>query len=80
MEKHKFNHLISVDSETGIYRDGDRVLRARALIDAAINQAVDKQAGTQNYATRGQALLHYAAMKIIRTTASCFGSRSFLFM
>jgi hypothetical protein len=38
MKQTKLNHTISVDSETGIYWRGDRILRANDLIKAIIEQ------------------------------------------
>jgi hypothetical protein len=66
MDKCKSNHFISVDSETGIYWDGERQLRAQPQVNVAINQAT-----AETYVNRGRALFNFAVMKLIRTTASC---------
>lgn len=70
MDKHKSNHLISVNSETGIYWNGERQLRTQAQVDAVINQKT-----ADNYVTRGQTVLYFTAMKIIRAAASCLRGR-----
>lgn len=66
---------MSVDSETGVYWYGDRKLQAKAQISTVIEQAAKAQASSNNYSTRDQATLRSLSMKIIRTTASCFGIR-----
>lgn len=59
MKQSKPNHIISVDSETGIYWNGERVLRHNALIKAAIDQATDRE-----YKTHRQSALNFSAMQI----------------
>ena len=65
MDKRKSNHLISVDSETGVFWHGKRQLRTRSQVDVVINQTA-----AESYVTRGQTLFYFGVMKIIRTTSS----------
>lgn len=59
MEQTKQNHLISVDSETGFYWNGERVLRHKALISAVIEQET-----TKKYVGHGRVLRHFSAIKM----------------
>jgi hypothetical protein len=58
MKQAKPNHIISVDSETGIYWNGKQVLRRKALIKAALEQET-----TRKYEDRGRSPLHFAAIE-----------------
>lgn len=61
MEKIKQNDLISVDSETGFYWNGERVVRHKTLIKAIIEQETKKQR-----ADHGRAAQRFTARPVPR--------------
>ena len=80
MDNRKSNHMISVDSETGVYWDGQRALITQTQINAALKPALIKRSSTKDYVARGQILIQFAAMRILRTTARFFEINSLRLM
>lgn len=59
------NHRIAVDSETGIFWDGERKLQSKAEIETVIRQALNEQEQANKYTNSGHSLFRFAVMKII---------------
>jgi hypothetical protein len=80
MDKLKSHQLISVDSETGVYWDGQRVLTTQSQINAVIRPARVERLHRDDRVARVQTFIQLSAMKIIRTTAEIFEINTFRHM
>ncbi len=74
MEKQLLNNLISVDSETGEYWQGQIKLVTASEVTSIINQAVAAKEMARNFTQRGKSFFHHAAVEVAQTVRSCFGS------
>ena len=80
MAQQYINLPISVDSETGEYWHGELNLQNQAQVNAVVKLALNKPIiFINNHTEQEQSLIQYAALNIIRTTASYFEVRSFQF-
>jgi hypothetical protein len=65
MDRRKLNHLISVDSETGEYWDGQRALKTQAKINSVIHPASTGGSSRKVCVACFNRLLQFLVVKII---------------
>ena len=58
MEQDKPNHIVSIDSETGIYWYGKQILRHKALIKEIIEQEIGNK-----YEAASRSPLHFSVIE-----------------